>query len=330
MAIQTRVLGRPGRDNAVHAVIDSGQRRTPLLFDCGEGCVAELSASEKHEIQHVFFSHFHMDHIAGFDGFFRANYDRPDLPIHVWGPPGTIDVMHHRFRGFLWNLHADRPGTWIVHEIHPGKVNEATFHLADAFSERHAVGSRKTLDGEILVDPEFTIRAMELDHHGPSIAYRIDESEQCNIDPTRLAETNLRPGPWLESVKAEAPGEIEIEGQTHALADLKATLLVTAPGESFAYLTDFHSNAPELIEWLRNCDHVVCEAQYLHRDLALAIRNAHMTTQLVGKLASEAGIANLTLFHLSERYQPGEWIEMLNEVRMNAPEASFPDFWEIA
>jgi len=27
----------------------------------------------------------------------------------VYGPPGTAEILHHRFRGFLWNLVADSP-----------------------------------------------------------------------------------------------------------------------------------------------------------------------------------------------------------------------------
>lgn len=76
MALTFRVLGEPGRDNAAFVSIDSGQRVDRLLFDCGDGCLDVLAVAEIQAIEHVFFSHFHMDHISGFDSFFRLTYDR--------------------------------------------------------------------------------------------------------------------------------------------------------------------------------------------------------------------------------------------------------------
>ena len=43
MTIDYRVLGMPGRDNALLATVDSGQSLHRLLFDCGEGCVSGVN-----------------------------------------------------------------------------------------------------------------------------------------------------------------------------------------------------------------------------------------------------------------------------------------------
>ena len=95
MAIDYQILGEPGRDNALLATVDSGQSVHRLLFDCGEGCLSALSVSQIAEIECLFFSHFHMDHVAGFDSFARVNWNRPDRPVQVFGPPGTIEIIHH-------------------------------------------------------------------------------------------------------------------------------------------------------------------------------------------------------------------------------------------
>jgi ribonuclease Z len=76
MSLDYRVLGAPGRDNALHVRIDSGQRIERLLFDCGEGCLPELAHADVLAMDHLFFSHLHMDHVAGFDHFFRRTFDR--------------------------------------------------------------------------------------------------------------------------------------------------------------------------------------------------------------------------------------------------------------
>ena len=86
MTIKANVLGAPGRDNSVYVEVDSGQSITRLLFDCGYGCIDSLAVSDIQSIDAVFFSHFHMDHISGFDALFRHNYNRDDQPFLCIGP----------------------------------------------------------------------------------------------------------------------------------------------------------------------------------------------------------------------------------------------------
>ncbi len=117
MSLEYQILGEPGRDNALLATVDSGQSIHRLLFDCGERCLSDLPIAQIAEIEAVFFSHFHMDHIAGFDSFVRVNWNRADKPVRVFGPPGTIDIIHHHMRGYIWNLSDDSPSEWIVSEI---------------------------------------------------------------------------------------------------------------------------------------------------------------------------------------------------------------------
>src|SRR4051794_15752958 len=122
MTISFQVLGDPGRDNALFVTVDTGQSVNRLLFDCGEGCLNAVPFSEVRQIDHLCFSHLHMDHVAGFDSFFRCTYDRTDRPNHIWGPPRTAEILHHRFQGFLWNLVDDRPVAWHVHDLHADRV----------------------------------------------------------------------------------------------------------------------------------------------------------------------------------------------------------------
>lgn len=46
MSLVHQVLGQPGRDNALLVRVESGQRVSRLLFDCGDGCLSELSFAE--------------------------------------------------------------------------------------------------------------------------------------------------------------------------------------------------------------------------------------------------------------------------------------------
>lgn len=122
MSIRFKILGDPGRDNALLVSVDSGQSLTKLLFDCGEGCLSSLSVSEIKSIDHILFSHLHMDHICGFDTFFRVTFNRESKENHIWGPTETVRIMQHRFRGFMWNLADEISGKWMVHDIDEKKV----------------------------------------------------------------------------------------------------------------------------------------------------------------------------------------------------------------
>src|SRR5436305_1442493 len=118
MAIQFDVLGGPGDDNALWVEVQTGQSVDRLLFDCGEGCVRHKPVAEVQAVDHLFFSHLHMDHVGGFDSFFRATYNRRDRPNVIWGPPGTAAILQGRFRGYWWNIPHQQPVAWWVRDIH--------------------------------------------------------------------------------------------------------------------------------------------------------------------------------------------------------------------
>ena len=332
MALRFTVLGDPGRDNAVFVCVESGQKVSRLLFDFGEGCLAQLSIAEVQAIDHLLFSHFHMDHISGFDSFFRVTYDRADRPNQVWGPPGAGQIMQHRFQGFLSNLHHHLASQWDVHDLYPDRI-EATRYLAnEAFSQAHPLPPRPST--EVIIDtPEYSIQAYQMDHLTPSMAYLVREKPRLNVDSARLASLGLRPGAWLNALKTpqanEAPA-LEIDGASYPLADLRRELLTETPGQSLAYLTDFILNQPaqeRLANILRGCAVMICESQYRHADRDLAERNYHMTATQVAETARLAGVQQLVLFHLSDRYSKDEWIALLNEARAIFPNTTFPTGW---
>lgn len=333
MSISFEILGSPASDNALLVRVDSGQAVSRLLFDCGSGCLDAVPYGEILALDHLFLSHFHMDHIGGFDCLFRALFNRHQKLNQVWGPAGTIEIMHHRFRGFLWNLHAEMSGTWLVHEVTPQAVTTARFELQEAFAIKHDVSTRAH-DGELLDLGACTIEAHVMDHGTPSLAYVVREKMRANVDPRRMAALGLKPGPWLKQFKQDATASdpLLVDGQSFPLAFLRDALLTETPGESIAYLTDFlldDAAMALLSQVLQGCDTVVCETQYRNSDEALARKNHHMTTGRVAELATRAGVKRLVLFHLSDRYTPAERREMLEEARAVFPQTEFSPTWEI-
>jgi ribonuclease Z len=333
MSLTVQVLGLPGRDNAVLVTVDSGQAVTRLLFDCGDGCLWQLPFGLIQEIDHVLFSHYHMDHVGGFDTFFRCTFNHTAKPNHIWGPPGTADVMQHRFRGFGWNLVGDQTVSWNTHDLYTDRVVSNRFELADLFAHAHPAGDR-TVTREFLTGPGFTVEAHLMDHGVPSVAYVVRETPRVNINVQRMAELGLRPGPWLQRIRgpiADRDETLTVLGESRSVRELQDSLVVETPGESAAYLTDFRldgSAMDRLTETLRGVGTVVCESQYRESDADLAARNFHMTSTQAARLAHRAGVGKLVLFHLSDRYRASEWQEILAESREVFPATEFPPHWE--
>lgn len=332
MSIEFRVLGEPGGDNALYVRVATGQRIHRLLFDCGEGVVAPLGFAEVQAVDHLCFSHLHMDHIGGFDSFFRATYNRASKPVYVWGPPETARILQHRFEGFLWNLYESDPGVWYVANVHPNHIERWHYEAGEAFATAHPE-ERLPFTGTVIETDDYSIDALEMDHHTPSLAYIVREHPRLNIDTVRLAELGLRSGPWLRDLKNEREGEdseVEIDGTRYERATLRRDLIIATPGDSIVYLTDFlldEAAMQRLVPALSGCQTVVCECQYGDADAELAARNHHMTASQVAELARRADVGQLLLFHLSDRYHPSGWLEMLRQARTIFTRTAFPEQW---
>jgi ribonuclease Z len=331
MSITFRILGTAGRDNALLVQVDSGQSVERLLFDCGDGCLSELSFADIQAIDHLFFSHLHMDHVGGFDSFFRCTFNRDTKPNRIWGPPGTARILQHRFQGFLWNLHEQMAATWLVSDIHSRQIRTARFELREAFAVSHDEGAQP-YERTILEGAGFIVEVVTMDHRTPTLAYVVRETTRRNIDTSRLASLGLRPGPWLKQLKESSSSSagVVIDGVTHSVDELRKGLIVETPGDSIAYLTDFLLDEPaieRLTDALRGCQAIICEGQYRHADVELARKNFHMTTVLSATLAQRAQVEELVLFHLSDRYERADWVEMLREARQVFPNTHYPSQW---
>ncbi|MEJ2616545.1 MAG: MBL fold metallo-hydrolase [Ignavibacteriaceae bacterium] len=331
MSIKYQILGRPGKDNALYIRLNSGTKMYRILFDCGEKTLEDLKQHDVKGITYIFFSHLHIDHISGFDYFFRRNYDR-EKPIFIWGPDGTAEILHHRLLGYKWNLIGDEGGNWFITDINNNSQIQFYIKFPDAFSNRNLVG-KKTLNKHLLETKNFVIKSIRLNHIIPSIGYLLIENPSHNIIPEKLEKLNLPKGNWLEKLKDfsfEDSVKIEIDGKGLSLGELRKELLETTEGESIAYLTDFildNDSKEKLLQFLEGCHTLVCESQYLDKDIQLAATNYHLTAAQAATIAKESGVKKLILFHISERYQ-NNFKEVLFEAREIFKDTYFPENWE--
>lgn len=327
--LRAEVLGKPAEDNALLVTADSGQGQTRLLLDCGAGTLTGVPFAEVQAIDHLLFTHLHMDHVGGFDDFFRANYERSSRENHIWGPPETARIISHRFRGYWWNFAPELTGTWFVHDIHAAEIQTFRFEAHEAFEVRHDAGTRPH-DGTILQTAEVSVQAVPLQHHGTSLGLILREPAKVAVRREGLAELGLKGGPWLNQLKGGISGELEVGGQLFNADELRAKLIQREAGQSAALLTDFLLNEAEvqrLAPVLGGVQTLYAEAQYAPQDHALAEKNHHTTVEQVARLARAAGVENLVLLHLSRRYRRKEWPELLSVAQGIFPGAHFPEGW---
>ncbi len=279
MAINYQILGQPGRDNALLATVDTGQSLHRLLFDCGESCLDAIPVAHRQDIEAVFCSHFHIDHIAGFDSLIRFNWCRPETPLRVFGPEGTIRLIHHRLQGFTWDLVEDLPGEWHVTEIGNDELRTSRFLTCEGFANEHPV-DRAAHDGAIYATKAFSVATCGLKHSTTSLAFVVRENDRANVEIASVEKLGLRAGPWLRTIKdcaVDASSTVQIDGVDHHVGELRDQLLTTTPGESIAYLTDFYlddkAEEDSLVQFLQGCQTIICENNYADEDIELARKN---------------------------------------------------------
>ncbi len=334
MSLNYHILGKPGWDNGLFVIVNSGTKIYRILFDCGENILKVLSQRDINSIDYLLFSHLHIDHVAGFDYFFRRNYNREKKPVFVYGPTGTIDIIHKRLQGFVWNLTEGVPGLWYITDLKEGKQSSSLFKTSEGYTIEYQDEDKK-FEGLLIDNPDFSIQVVFLNHISPSAAYFLKEKPSINIDKEALERTGLVPGPWLEKVRdlSISSGEsVIVNGKSYKLKALRDKLLKRRNGESIGYLTDFiyeNETRDKIKKVFKGCDTMICESQYLSTEKELASKNYHLISKQAARLARDAGAGKLILFHVSDRYKIKDYPLILAEAREIFSDTFFPPEWKI-
>lgn len=81
------------RSQPANALIVAGK---PWIIDCGDGAMERLAAAgfRPTDVDVVFLSHLHMDHIGGLQGLIGLRWMMgAQAPLTIYGPPGTQELV---------------------------------------------------------------------------------------------------------------------------------------------------------------------------------------------------------------------------------------------
>jgi ribonuclease Z len=292
-----------------------------LLFDLGQN--DSLGSTRLLRATDIFVSHTHMDHFIGFDAVVRVALGRGKT-LRLYGPPGLIENVHGKLRGYTWNLVDGYPLTIEVREFGPQEVRQATFHAANGFlasdaAEHPLAVDHRTGGFTVLEDPMFTMTAVALNHRIPSFAYALEERFHINVNKQKLHDAGLPVGGWLKDVKqhlwAGQPDDFRFVAvlfdehrrmeREFVLGDFAREFLTISRGQKLVYVVDTRyddESEAKIVALAKEADVFYCESPYLDIDAEKARDRYHLTARQAGLMARKAGARDLVVFHFSPRY----------------------------
>ena len=238
-----------------------------LLFDCGEGTQRQLLRSVGLlELEEVFLTHFHADHVLGLPGMLKTYGLRGrDRPLTVYGPEG-LEALFRALAPVIGRLGFE-------------------LRLAEL-----APNDELRRDG-------YRVGAFPVDHGVRSLGYALVEDDRPGrFDEERARALGVTPGPdfgRLQRGESVAGEERTVAPEEVVGPPRRGRKLVIA-GDTTPYETT------RAAAW--GADLLIHEATFTEEEAERARETRHSTARGAGELAVRAEVALLALTHVSPRY----------------------------
>jgi len=281
-------------------------RKKSLLFDLGDP--ARLAAKVAHQVQCVFLSHAHLDHIGGFLWLLRSRIG-PFPPCRVFGPAETIKRLENFIGAITWDRIEENGPIFDVAEIDGDRLRRARLQPGKT---QVRLADQLIVDGKIFMEKDYTVKAVVCDHNIPSVSYSLEFHQEIKVRKERLEAAGWSPGPWLGRLKlCVCSGGLDKlidlpDGSRKSAAKLLEELLIILPGKKLVYVTDL-ADSPEnrrkVVGLAQSAHTLFCEASFMAADCDKAKKTQHLTTLAAIGIARDAGVERLVPFHFSKRYE---------------------------
>ena len=265
-----------------------------LLFDCAEGTQRQLQRSVVGlpDIEEIFLTHLHADHVLGLPGMLKTfalrGREEPGLTVH--GPRGTKELFRS-LKPFLGRL----PYPLALVELAPGDVLERGDHRIEPFAVEHGVSA---------------------------IGYALVEHERPGRFDVEAADAlGIPAGPERGLLQ---------NGEPVTLADGRvitpdAVVGPARPGRKVA-ITGDTAPSPHVIQAAYRADLLVHEATFGADGAERARETLHATAAEAAQVAKLAEVRLLALTHVSPRYAGPE---LVREARAHFEQTVVPHDFDV-
>jgi ribonuclease Z len=235
-----------------------------LLFDCAEGTQRQLLRSSVGllELEEVFLTHFHADHVLGLPGMLKTFSLRGRaLPLVVYGPRGLVDLLASLKR----------------------VVGKLTYELKLVELE----------SGDVLERDGYRLATFDVEHGVSALGWSLIES-------TRPGRFDVEAADRLGVPNGPARGALQ-RGETVGKVRPEDVLGPPRPGRKLVVTGDT-APSDAIVEAAWGADLLVTEATFADEDRERAAETKHQTATQAAEVAQRANVGLLALTHLSNRY----------------------------
>lgn len=160
-------------------LVEAGEQK--FLFDAGRGSLQRLTQTnvKYREIQGVFFTHLHSDHVVGFPDLWLTGWltGQRIAPLKVWGPKGTKKMTANLEKAFEFDIKS--------------RISDDT-----GSPDGIVIKAEDIKEGVVFEKDGVKITAFEVDHERvkPAFGYRIDYAGRSVVlsGDTRYSENLIR------------------------------------------------------------------------------------------------------------------------------------------
>ena len=264
-----------------------------LLFDCAEGTQRQLLRSSVGllDLEEIFVTHFHADHVLGLPGLFKTFALRGrELPLRIFGPRGLVDLL-----GSLKRVVGRLSYELQLVEVEPGDVLERDDYRIAAFGVAHGVSA---------------------------VGWSL-------IEATRPGRFDVAGADALGVPSGPERGALQ-RGESITLPDGRTVmpgqvLGEPRPGRKVA-ITGDTAPSDEIVEAAWGADVLITEATFAEEERDRSQETNHQTAAQAAEVARRAEVALLALTHLSNRYFGPE---IADEARAIFPETVVPRDFDV-